>query len=150
MPGEEGPEPTEPSSIFIESCTQIGGYDRVLVFQRDAATSVCTFFGLVSPADGESDFDLSSVSLPERWTVENMEATVCELGAESDAALTYFTSASGSIAFAPGQGGLPARMRLDVVLRLPDEAAGTPSNEMIAEQRIVAEDLAVLGSCTSL
>jgi hypothetical protein len=145
------PEPTEPSSILIESCTQIGGYDRVFVFQRDAATSVCTFVGLVSPVDREARFDLTSVSLPERWTVENMEAFACtpEGEAVSGAALTYYTSAVGSIGFAGGQGGMPARMKLDVVLRVPDETVGTPANEMIAEQRIVAEDLEVLGSCTS-
>jgi hypothetical protein len=149
---EPEPEPVEPSPIVIEGCSVIGGYDRVFIFQRDGASGICTDFGLVTPAD-EADpivFALTNLLLPMRWTVEHMSAFECDAegNAVSGAAHTHFMRADGAVDFADLQGGLPSRVRLDVVLSAPAGDTGAAAQQVIPEQRIVAVDIDLLAGCS--
>lgn len=128
----------------------MGGYDRVFIFQRDASTGICTDFVLVSPDDDAPA--QPNLSLPERWAVEDMSSFDCTLDGSlvSGSTPTFFTRADGNIAFGGSEGGLPLHVQLDVVLSLPAEDVGTPANQLILRQRLEAEDIALLGGCSSL
>jgi hypothetical protein len=148
---EMDPEPEIPAeSLLNEGCLYIGGYVRVFVYQRDALANVCTNLTLISD-DEVSPFDLTDLTVPERWTVEDMSAYPClpEGATTSDAIPTYFTRASGSIAFAAAPLGLPSSMDIDVRLSVPAEDVGTlPEQMIIMDRRIVARNLDLAGSCT--
>jgi hypothetical protein len=158
--GPDTPEPEpvgdpqfpEPSAIVIEGCGVVGGYDRVFIFQRDAATGICTDFGLVTPVDagGQVPFALSNLSLPMRWTVEDMVSFACAVdgSALSSATPTYFTRAEGDITFGAMQGNLPRQVKLDVVLSEPALDAGTLADQTIPEQRLVADEIDLLQGCS--
>jgi hypothetical protein len=149
QPAPESP-PTQPESISIEGCREVGGYDRVFIFQRDASTGICTDFWLVSPDDDATP--QPNLSLPERWAVEDMSSFGCTLDGSpvSDSTRTYFTRADGNISFSGNEGALPLHVQLDVVLSSPAEDMGTPASELISRQRLEAEDIELLGGCSSL
>lgn len=127
----------------------VGGYDRVFIFQRDAATGICTDFGLVTPTDQPSAFAVNNLSLPAFWTVEDMSAFECgpDGNAVSDATPTTFMRADGAVSFADMQGSLPLRVKLDVVLSAPAEDRGTPEEQIISEQRRLADDIDLRAGC---
>ncbi|HTV18038.1 MAG TPA: hypothetical protein VMG12_05190 [Polyangiaceae bacterium] len=146
------PEPDpEPSPISIEGCVYIGAYDRVFIFQRDAASGVCTDLGLVTVDDSPSPFDLANLALPLRWTIEDMSAFSCTPDGNpmSGTTATEFTMASGSIAFDPANGGLPSRVTLDVTILGAAADAELAPDPLIASQRIRADELELKGSCSS-
>jgi hypothetical protein len=145
------PEPVPTGLTSVEGCLSIGDYDRVVIFQRDDEHDMCASLVFVTPEDDENPFDLTSLSLPPRWTVEEMSAFPCAPdGSMLDAALpSYFMAATGTVDFVMGQGGLPNRASLDVMLMNPlDDAAALPyPDPPIMGQLISAEDLELAGGC---
>ena len=146
--------PPSPTSISVDGCHYIGGYDRVFIFQRDGALGVCTDLTLVTPDDASGAFDLSNLSLPPRWTVDDMVAFACTPDRQPVAGSqpNYYTTASGEVSFEFAPGALPLRASLDVALTLPaDDPALYPVAEpRIEAQQIRVEGLELQGSCPPL
>ena len=149
-PVDAGSSPTAPNpAISIEGCVAIGGYDRVIIFQRDAASGICTDLGLVTVDGDPSPFDLADLSLPQRWTVEDMSAFPCTADGNpvAGATPTDFGAASGRIDFDTETGAVPSRVSLDGALTDPAGEAEAAPQSLISRQRIVADDLELRGSC---
>jgi hypothetical protein len=60
----------------------------------------------------------------------------------------YYMAAAGTVDFVVGQGGLPTRVSLDVLLTNPlEDAATLPDPALPIVAQISADDLELAGSC---
>lgn len=147
---EPEPHAVEPiETFFTEGCYYVGGYDRVFVYQRDAMANVCSELVLIAD-DEASPFDLTNLTVPAPWTVETMTAYACtpEGMAVNGATPTHYTRATGSVTFAAAQGGWPPSISVDVLISVPAADAGTLSEQLIMDRRIVALNLDLAGGCS--
>jgi hypothetical protein len=147
-PPAEPPTSTDPPSpISIEGCTEIGGYDRVALHQRDATSGICADFVLRSPSDDAPL--LPNLTLPVGWEVDHMSAYACTPDgvAVSGSAATHFSRADGSVAFTGNTGGLPRQAQVDVSLSTPLTDPPVPDNQLILTQSLRANDVNLSGGC---
>ena len=140
--------PSEPSPIDVQGCGVPGGYDRVFILQRDAASGICTDF-VLRTADTDDPL-MPGLSLPPRWTAEDMMSFACAPEGSMDTGVTptYFTNVQGTVTFTGSPFlSIPARVRVHVVLDTPADDAGTASEQLISQQTIDAEDLDLENGC---
>jgi hypothetical protein len=135
--------------MSVEGCLYIGAYTRVFIYQRDDERGICARLVLVSPEDYESPFDLTGLTVPPDWTVDETSAFPCTPDGSmlSGATPNYYMTASGSVDFVMGQGGMPTRASVEVTLANPLADAAASPDPLITGQQISARDLELLGSC---
>lgn len=147
----------EPSTLQMTGCEVLGGYNRVIIRQRDESTSICTELRLIQSFGDEGYGTLPpGLSLPENWAVERMYSFHCRRESNPRAEEPHyndFTAAQGSVSFGFGRSehAVLEYLWLDVSMTAPEPEDGLPADLRIESQRIVSSDTIVIGGgCRNL
>ncbi len=120
-------------------CRQIGGYDRVVLQQKDSIQGICTRVGLVL------DYELQvtpGLSLPEGWGVEDVSAYPCTPDGKAlgSAVPTWYSLATGSVQFGGAIGGLPVYVWPELWLSEPVADSSLAPDQVLAARAFSAND----------